>query len=120
MPYFTNTIVGVGPICNADLTVVFTKQDVTVFSPEGKPILTGWREKELPKIWRFSLKPTEDLLRHYTPKRQKTPSAYSAYYLPSVEALVQYMHAESGFPVNSMWIRKIKRENIESWPGLTY
>ena len=42
---FTNTLVGVGPICDADCTVLFTKKDVTVFSPGGKPILTGWREK---------------------------------------------------------------------------
>ena len=43
MPSFTNTLVGVGPICDADCTVVFTKQDVTVLSSKGKPILTGWR-----------------------------------------------------------------------------
>ena len=62
MPYFTNKLVGVGPICDAECTVVLTKQYVTVFSPKGKPILTGWREKKLPRIWRLALKPTEDLL----------------------------------------------------------
>ena len=30
MPYFTNTLIGVGPICDAECTVVFTKKDVTV------------------------------------------------------------------------------------------
>ena len=45
MPSFTNTLVGVGPICDAECTVLFTNQDVTVLSPGGKPILTGWREK---------------------------------------------------------------------------
>ena len=45
MPFFTNTLVGVGPIYDEDCTIVFTKQDVTVFSPGGKLILTGWREK---------------------------------------------------------------------------
>ena len=33
IPSFTNTIIGVGPICDADCTVVFTKKDVTVLSP---------------------------------------------------------------------------------------
>ena len=45
IPSFTNTLVGVGPICDADCTVLFTKKYVTVLSPGGKPILTGWREK---------------------------------------------------------------------------
>ena len=32
MPTFTNTIIGIGPICDANFTVVFKKQDVTVIS----------------------------------------------------------------------------------------
>ena len=59
IPSFTNTLVGVGPICDAGCTVVFTKQDVTIFSPKGKPILTGWRENKLPRLWLFALKPPE-------------------------------------------------------------
>ena len=50
MPSFANTVVGVGPICYAYCTVVFTKQDVTVLSPNGNPILTGWRENKIPII----------------------------------------------------------------------
>ena len=50
VPSFTNTLIGVGPICNADCKVLFTKKDVVVISPEGKTILTGWREKNLPKL----------------------------------------------------------------------
>ena len=38
MPLFTNTIIGVGPICAANCTVAFKKEDVTVLSPEGKTI----------------------------------------------------------------------------------
>ena len=45
MPSFTNTLIGIGPICDENFTVLFKKQDVTVFSPTGKPILTGWREQ---------------------------------------------------------------------------
>ena len=40
---FTNTLIGVGPICDTNCTVVFKKKYVTVLSPEGKPILQGWR-----------------------------------------------------------------------------
>ena len=120
MPSFTNTQFGVGPICDADCTVLFNKQDVTVFSPGGKPIIIGWKEKESRRLWRFAMKPTKELLLHHTTKIQTTLSAYSTYDLPSVEELVQYMHAASGFPVKSTWLRAIKKGNFETWPGLTY
>ena len=44
----------------------------------------------------------------------------NAYDLPSLEALVRYMHAAAGFPVKSTWIKAIKKENFATWPGLTY
>ena len=50
MPTFTNTLVGVGPICDANCIVVFKKQDVTSLLPEGKPILQGWKENKLPRL----------------------------------------------------------------------
>ena len=56
MPFFTNTLIGVGPICNADCKVLFTKKYVVIISPEGKTILTFWIKKKLPKLWRFALK----------------------------------------------------------------
>ena len=39
---FKNTLIGVGPICDANCTVVFRKEYVTVMSPDGKPILQRW------------------------------------------------------------------------------
>ena len=44
MTSFTNTLVRARPIWGADYKVLFTKEYVTVFSPGGKPILTGWRK----------------------------------------------------------------------------
>ena len=40
--------------------------------------------------------------------------------LPSVCALVHYLHAYAGFPVRSMWLAAIKVGNFASWPGFTY
>ena len=54
MPTFTNTLIGVGPICDAYCTVVFKKEDVTVLSPKREPILQGWREENLPRLWRVA------------------------------------------------------------------
>ena len=90
MPTFTNTLIGIGPICDANCTVVFKKQDVTVISPEVNPILQGWREKKLPRLWRFALKPNGRGEQKHTTTNQKIPEAHSVYDLPSVETLVRY------------------------------
>ena len=48
-----------------------------------------------------------------------TLQAFSDYYLPSIEALIQYFHADSGFPVRDTWSKDIKAGNFASGPGLT-
>ena len=120
IPSFTNTLVVVGPICDADCTVVFTKKYVTVISPKGKAILTGWIEKKLPRLWRFALKPTKELIKNHTTTRPTTTASHSAYDLTIVEALVRYMHAAEGPPVKYTWLREIKKGKFATWPGLTY
>ena len=118
MPSFTNTLIGVGPICDSDCTVIFTRQHVTVLSPKGKAILIGWREKKLTRLWRFALKPTENVINYYRTTSPTTPAVHSAYDLPSLEALVRYMHAAEGLPLKSTWLRAIKKGNFETWPGM--
>ena len=120
MPTFTNTIIGVGPICDANCTVVFWKEDVTVLSPQGKPILQGWIEDKLPRLWRFDLSPDDKKEKMYTTTSQKHLASNSAYDLPRVKALVRYIHAAAGFPVKSTWLRAIKYGNFNTWLGLTY
>ena len=46
-------------------------------------------------------------------------AAYSVYDLLSVEALVWYFHAATGYPVKDTWLKAIKAGNYSSWPGLT-
>ena len=72
MPTFTNTLIGIDPICDAKCTVVFKKQDVTIISPEGKPILQGLREKKLPHLWRFTLKPNDRVKKIHNNKPENT------------------------------------------------
>ena len=45
---------------------------------------------------------------------------FSAYDLPSVEALVRFFHAAAGYPVKATWLEAIKEGYYSSWPGLTY
>ena len=40
--------------------------------------------------------------------------------MPSVKALVRFLHAAAGFPVKSTWLAAIKAGNYATWPGLTY
>ncbi|KAL7542248.1 hypothetical protein ACHAWF_007125 [Thalassiosira exigua] len=63
-------------------------------------------------MWYFNLLPDEEELSHL--------EAFSAYDLPSVEALVRFFHAAAGFLVRDTWLRAIKNGNYDSWPGLTY
>ena len=69
-------------------------------------------EKKLPILWRFALKPTEELIKDHTSTRQTIPAAHSTYSLPSVEALVQYMHTAAGFLVKATWVGEIKNGNF--------
>ena len=42
MPGFRHTLIGVGPLCDADCTVTFTSTAVVVRDLQGNPVLTGW------------------------------------------------------------------------------
>ena len=48
-----------------------------------------------------------------------TLEAYSAYDIPSIEALIRYFHAAAGYPVRSTWLKTISASNYLSWPDLT-
>ena len=52
--------------------------------------------------------------------QQARPGAYSAYDLPSIAALVRYLHTAAVFPVRYTWLWAIKVGNYATWPGLTY
>ena len=58
MTSFHHTLIGLGPIYNADCKVIFTKNNVIVYDQGGSLILTGWREKNRARLWRISLTPT--------------------------------------------------------------
>ena len=96
------------------------KEDVTVLSPKGEPIFQGWRENKLPRLWRVALSSDKKQKVIYTTTSHNRPEASNVYDLPSMEALVRYMHAVAGFPVLSTWLKAIKNGNFNSWPGLTY
>ena len=46
--------------------------------------------------------------------QQSTLKAFSAYDMPSVEALIRYFHAAAGFLVRDTWLKAIKAGNFDS------
>ena len=94
---------------------------MTVSSPLGRPILTDWQETVMPKMWRFVLYPIKEKVPAPSARaKQTTLQACSAYDLPSIEALVHYMHAAAGFLTKSTWLKAIKSWIFLMWLGLTY
>eukprot|EP00804_Cyclotella_cryptica_P000822 CCRYP_001069-RA/>CCRYP_001069-RA protein AED:0.19 eAED:0.19 QI:0/0/0/1/1/1/2/0/711 len=117
MPTFKHNLFGVGQLCDNGCRVLFDTDKVTIFKQADNSILLqGWREPTGAKLWRFSLLP-QDHPTHISPP---TPAAFHAGDLPSVGALVHYLHAAAAFPVKSTWLTAIKAGNYASWPCLTY
>ena len=120
MTGFRHTLIGVGPLCDADCTVTFTRASVIVRDAQVSPVLTGWQEQSGPRLWRIALQPGESNLPNIPhDANSNTLKAYSAYDLPSVEALIRYFHALAGYPVHSKWLKAIVTGNYSTWPGLT-
>jgi hypothetical protein len=55
MPSFTRTLVGIAPLCNANLTGTFTKNDVKAINQAGTTILKGWRDPGGANNWHFPI-----------------------------------------------------------------
>lgn len=88
-----------------------------VYNAQQQPIISGWRETTGPKLWQIALNPEKENLPSIPETATRsTMQAFSAYDLPSVEALVKYFHAAAGFPVKDTWLRAIKNNNYVSWP----
>ena len=118
---FKHTLIGIGTICDAECNITFSNRDITVFDPDNTPVLTGWRETAGDKLWHFYLLPDASQLPLAHPDTENDLlSAYIAYELPSVKALVRYLHAAAVFPVKSTWLNATKSRNFATFPGFTY
>ena len=123
MPTFHHNLLGTGKLCNHGCKVLFDSNAVTVFSKYNQGILLkGWQDTTGAKLWRFSLCPEDHPITHPSihPAAPATLTSLNAHDLPSVGALIHYLHAAAAFPVKSTWISAIKACNFSTWPGLTY
>jgi hypothetical protein len=55
MPSFTRTLVGIAPLCDADLNVIFTKHDDKAINQAGATILKGWLDPGGASDWHFPI-----------------------------------------------------------------
>jgi hypothetical protein len=55
MPSFTRTLVGIAPLCNTDLNVIFTKNDIKATNQAGATILKRWRDPGGANYWYFPI-----------------------------------------------------------------
>ena len=115
VPGFKDTLLCVGPLCDADCTVTFTRVAVIIRDSQGIPVLTSWREQSGPRLWRIALQPDETTLPSMPhDANRSTLKAYSAYNLPSVRELIHYFHAAAGYPVRSTWLKAIGSGNYST------
>jgi hypothetical protein len=49
-PSFPHTLIGLGTFANQGCKIVFDKTSVTVFHPNGCPILKGWWDLDSPRL----------------------------------------------------------------------
>ena len=105
MPGFQENLVDVVPMCHANCTIIVTKYAFNIYIPTGTPIITGWCETTGPCIWCMSIMPNPVNM-PLPPDYHKTTTlqSFSDYDRPSVEALIQYFHADAGFPVCYIWL----------------
>ena len=62
MPDFNHYLMGLGSICNIDCSVQFHNYTVTIYDPQGLPLIQGWRDNTGAKLLRFARRPQS-----YTP-----------------------------------------------------
>jgi hypothetical protein len=48
MPSFPHTLIGLGPFADQGCKIAFNKTLVTVYHPDGHPILNSWRDINQP------------------------------------------------------------------------
>ena len=106
---------GIVPLYDHGYRVLFEETSITVFSKDNTVLLKGYREKFGAKLWRFYLRPENNVLQQCP----TSPIALNANDLPSVGTLVRYLHAAAGFPIKSTYLAAIKAGKYASCPGLT-
>ena len=104
----------------------------------GEPVMTGYCERTGHYFWRVPIKApksatqtskklsiVECLMLSKSPTilsdvlAQATEVTHNVYKLLSIEKGIQWMYTACGYPVQSTWIKAIRKGNYANWPLLT-
>jgi hypothetical protein len=55
MPTFTRTLFSIAPLCDTNLTVIFSKHDIKAINQAVATILEGWRDCSEARDWHFPI-----------------------------------------------------------------
>ena len=58
IPGFTNNLLSLGKLCDADCTAKLDKTNLTIYNKDGHQILQGKREQHGARLWRVDIAPT--------------------------------------------------------------
>lgn len=100
----------------------------TIKDNVGHTLLLDIRKASGALLWRVNITPqptttlatTSTLTAHLATQQYPPKLTTRAYNLPSMPALIAYLHATVGFPVKQTWLEAIKREAYAMRPGLSY
>jgi hypothetical protein len=94
MPSFPHTLIKLGPFADQGCKIVFDKTLVTIFHPNGHPILKGWWDLDSPQFWPYPLTTPPPSPAHRPPLAPISvgPSAALSTFLP---------HPSQGFQATS-------------------
>ena len=84
MPGFQENRIGIGPICDADYSVTFTKDAVSIYSPNGHRVLRGGDKRKVldygacPYSQKTRVHQIAPLMLNNQPLRCAVPTIYQA------------------------------------------
>ncbi len=130
MPGFTNNLLSLGKLCDADCTATIDKHKLEVHDKYGQKVMHGDRELTGARLWRVNIAPHPTSLAATPPPPSPTvptkPPSTATHRevrtldLPNTPALIAYHHATAGYPVKQTWLDAIQRGAYKTWLGLTY
>ena len=126
----TTPLISVGKLCDNDLFVIFSKNNVAV--TDSAPIIRGTTVMEGHRthgLYHVPIHDTADKMHALQRVHCPTPiplngiagmaTAASAYEVQTVAALVNFFHMSLGSPSIPEWINCINKNWFKSWPGLS-
>ena len=108
----SGSLIFIGQLCDNDCIALFMKYNVKIYK-DGKVIIVGQRN-DVNGLWNVPLAPKET----ETPQVQHSANGAIGN-IRTKQDLAAFLHACAFSPQYSTFLRAIRRNHFDSWPGLT-